>query len=119
MFFLEIESPEGKIEGVEHKNSFFSRTLGLMFRKEGRILMEFPYQDFYGVWMPFMRFPIDIAFISSEKEIVDVKRNVKPIGIFPSTWRIYRPEKMCKYILEVESGLLEDKGFSVGDELKF
>ncbi len=119
VFLLEIISPTGKIKGVEHKNSFIDRILGLMFRKEGRILMEFSFQDFYGVWMPFMRFPIDIAFISREKEIVDLKKDVKPIGIPPSTWRIYRPEKMCKYILEVESGLLEEKGFSIGDELKF
>ena len=116
---VRVVGDEGTIEDIEHVESFLGRFRGLMFREEGRILMEFPVREKQGIWMPFMKFSIDVAFIDDEKKVVDVFRNIPPISISPSTWKIYRPERMCRYVLEVESGLLEEKGIERGSELKF
>jgi len=114
---MEVVGEEGVIEEVEHVNSFLGRFRGLMFREEGRILMEFPVRDKPGIWMPFMNFSIDVAFIDDEKKVVDLFKDVPPVSLSPSTWKIYRPETMCRYVLEVESGLLEEKGVEKGSEI--
>lgn len=119
MLKLKLEWSEGQIRDIEKKDTFLGRTKGLMFRDEGRILLEFPFQGRYGVWMPFMKFSIDVAYISKEGKVVDLREEVPPMGLSPSTWKIYRPSKMCKYILEVESGVLGEKGLSKGTEVKF
>ena len=115
---MRLVAGEGTIEDVEHVDSFLGRFRGLMFREEGRILMEFPVREKQGIWMPFMKFSIDVAFIDDRNRVVDVFRDVPPISVSPSTWKIYRPERMCRYVLEVESGLLKKKGVEKGSELE-
>ena len=107
------------ISDVELLDSYFSKMKGLMFKEEGRALLKFDVEDKYGVWMPFMKYPLDLAFISKELEVVTINEDVKPISLSPKTWRIYRPDIKCKYILEVESGLLQEKGVKIGDKVEF
>lgn len=117
---MKVETQDDKtISSVERRKSFTGKFKGLMFREKGRILMEWSVKDRYGIWMPFMKFPIDVAFISEDKKVVTVFENVPPISLKPSTWKVYKPSKMCKYILEVESGLLSQKGIREGDRLLF
>ncbi|MCJ7450830.1 MAG: DUF192 domain-containing protein [Candidatus Nanohaloarchaeota archaeon QJJ-9] len=117
---MELENQDGiLIKEIERIDSLIGKSKGLMFREEGRALLEFSYDDRHSIWMLFMCFPIDIAFIDQEKRIIDIKRDVKPLGVNPSTWKIYRPEKPCRYVLEVESGLLDEKEFKIGDRLGF
>lgn len=112
-----IKTDEGrKIENIDVVDSFLGRFKGLMFQESGRLLMEFQVKDTYGVWMPFMRFSIDIAFIR-DGEVIEIFENVSPIRINPSTWKIYRPDKMCNKVLEVESGLLKKKNISEGSKV--
>ena len=107
------------IKNVSLESDFLSKVIGLMFRKRGRIMMKFIFESKHGIWMPFMKFPLDILYIDSDKCIVDIKYNVKPISFNLKTWKVYSPCKKCKYILEVESGQLRRKIFKVGDTLEF
>ena len=107
------------IKNVALITDILSKMIGLMFRKRGRILMRFAFHGKHSIWMPFMRFPIDIIYIDADKCIVDIISDAKPIGLDIQTWKIYYPCKKCKYILEVESGLAERKLFKVGDSLEF
>lgn len=90
--------------------------LGLMFRKNGRIIMDFGCDKNIGIWTLFMRFPIDIAFVSSKMKIVKIVRDAKPLTFNPKTWKIYR-EKNVRYVLETESNALNL--WNPGDEVKF
>lgn len=107
------------IEYVPLEGDFISKAIGLMFRRKGKIMMKFSFESRQGIWMMFMRFPIDIAFIDSDKCIVDIKHDVKPISMNPKSWKIYTPCRKCKYVLEVEAGHLNEKKFKVGDTLEF
>lgn len=116
---MQVCNEEGCIDGVERKTGILEKMKGLMFRENGRALLAFPQQERHGVWMLGMRFPLDLAFIDRDREIVSIKCDVSPMSWRPSTWKTYRPPRMCRYILEVEAGLLDEKGFDRGQAVSF
>ena len=110
---------KSEIRNIEIADSFISKIRGLMFKKKGRLLLKFYFQDYHKIWMLFMKFSIDLIFIDKNKKIVDIIEDAEPITFNPKTWKIYGPNKKCKYILEIESGLVKRKKFTVGDRLRF
>ena len=111
------------VKNLETADSIGKKTKGLMFRnslsEDSGLLMVFGYERRHEIWMFGMRFPIDIVFIDHEKRIVDIKHSVKPMGKNPKTWKIYRPKQNCRYVLEVNSGLMERTKTEIGDVLDF
>ncbi len=111
------------VKDLERADSALKKTKGLMFRKdmtkEKGLLMVFERERKHEIWMLGMRFPIDIVFISRDKRIVDIKHSVKPLGKNPKTWKIYRPSKPCKYVLEINSGMIKKTKTEIGDMLEF
>ena len=110
-------------ERAEVAESGWQKTKGLMFRgslaKNAGLLMRFEKETKPGIWMPFMRFPIDIIFISAGKKIVDIKEKARPISRHPKTWRIYVPKAKCKWVLEVNAGHARETKTRAGDQLIF
>jgi uncharacterized membrane protein (UPF0127 family) len=110
-------------EEVEIAESGMGKAKGLMFRKElpeGRALvMIFGKEGKQGVWMPFMRFPIDVIFLDSGKRVVGVHENVKPMGFHPRTWKVYYPEKPARYVIETNSGEVRKSMTENGHVMKF
>ncbi len=108
---------------TEVAGSFFGRMKGLMFREyleEGTgMLFMFKKEGKHSMWMMGMRFPIDLIFIGRERRVADVRENFMPLSIRPSTWGIARPERKCKYVLEVNAGTVRESGTRPGDELRF
>ena len=113
----EISIGKKKIK-VETANSFIKKAIGLMFRKKGRMLFVFAFPGRHGIWMPFIRFPIDIIFADSEGKIVAIHENAMPLSANPKTWRIYSPKKPAKYVLEVEAWLCRKNGIKEGMKLQ-
>ena len=108
---------------VEKAESMWQRTKGLMFRKElheGQgLLMEFSGDNNPGIWMLGMRFPIDIIFIDSKKEVLRIVEKALPIGFSWRTWRVFHPPVPAKYVLEVPGGSGRSSRTLVGDRLEF
>lgn len=115
---MELEGPSYTIDGVDVAESMWEKTKGLMLREEGRLLLVFDRESRWSIWMPFMRMSIDCIYLDSEYRVVSLKRDVPPLSLHPRTWRQYRPSRPCRYILEVESGLIEDIGVERGHELR-
>lgn len=95
-----------KLKEIEISSSPWKLALGLMFRKslpEGKgMLFDFHFSGRHGIWMLFMCFPIDIYFLGSDGDTIDVVKNAKPLNILkPTTWKIYRPKKPCRYAVEI------------------
>lgn len=107
------------IEAVEPRTSLIGKTKGLMFESEGRVLLRFNQPDRHGIWMVGMRFSLDIVFIDADQTIIDLKTDVPPVSRHPGTWKIYRPSRMCKDVLEVEAGLIDEKDISIGDQVRY
>jgi uncharacterized membrane protein (UPF0127 family) len=113
---------KGKIviaENVEVAESFGSKALGLMFRKSlphgSAMLFIFDKPGKHGIWMPFMRFPIDIVFLDSRKRVVGLHERAKPISFRSGkTWKVYYPDEPAKYVIELPAGTVKRKKIAAG-----
>lgn len=90
------------------------RARGLMFRRkldsgEG-LLMRFPHKGNV-VHSLFMRFGIDLVFLDSQKNVVELY-TLKP-------WRFYKPKKTCYWLIEVNQGAIRKKNVEIGDKIEF
>ena len=108
-----------KLSNVEYTSSFFGLVRGLMFKKDGALLMDFGRECKPAIWMLFMRFPIDIVFIDGCGKVVDIVYYARPLSFNLETWRIYSPKKRCRYVLEVRSGTAKNLGIGKGTILKW
>ena len=105
-----------KICGAKEAKNFFARAMGLMFigslKEESGILIEYSKQlKSRSIHSFFMRFTIDLIFISSDMTIVDLK-TLKP-------WRTYNPKTDCMWVLEVNAETIEKNKLKIGDLLTF
>ena len=55
---------------------------------------------------------LDILFISENNVIVDLVKETLPLSE-----KIHTSKVLVKYILEINSGLIDKKGISIGDEV--
>ncbi len=109
-----------EIGKVIYSKSILRNTKGLMFSRSGRMLMRSPNDSRAAIWMPFMRYGLDLIFIDRSKKIVDIIYGAAPIRILkPGTWKLYIPKKRCRYVFEIESGLAKKKRFAIGDQIDF
>lgn len=93
---------------------------GLMFRKslpdKSGMLFLFGSDDYHGIWMMNMSFPIDIIWIGSEHKIVDIVKDAQPCGMVCKT---YQPKEKARFVLEVNAGFTEKYSIKIGDFVKF
>jgi uncharacterized membrane protein (UPF0127 family) len=110
-------------ERVEVARSFWKKSLGLMFRKgipeDHCLMMEFSGEGRYGIWMMFMRFPIDLIFLDARKRVVGLFEHAMPLGFNKKSWKVYYPEKEAKWILELKAGAVKRSCSRKGDLITF
>lgn len=110
-------------ENVEVAESAFQKARGLMLRKTlpagTALLMFFGKPGKHGIWMPLMRFPIDIVFLDSRKRVVGLHSRARPISFRRRTWRVYYPERPARYAIELPAGEIKRKRIQPGDRLVF
>lgn len=99
-------------------DTFFSKGLGLMFRKsplskEECLLFsgarELP-PDFLGIHMHFCNFPITVAWLDKEGKVVDSVKAVPAELLKPETWKVHYPKRGAKDILECSDRIKFRKG---------
>ena len=66
-----------------------------------------------------MRFPLDFIWISAGRRVVDLTQDVPPPAAPGQEVDGLRPASAVQYVLEVNAGLVEEAGISVGDEVSF
>lgn len=99
-------------DNVHQALSFASRLKGLMFSKELPVGQSLLIQPCNSVHTFFMRFPIDVLFLSNSNEIVDVRKNMKP-------YRLTSLIPNSRAVLETNAGTIEQHQIEVGDQLRF
>ncbi|GAB4307878.1 MAG: DUF192 domain-containing protein [Methanobacteriaceae archaeon] len=116
-FVLIVNKSKGnKLGYAKIADTFFSRFKGLMLQKklEMGLILKFPKERgrrSSGIHMFFMKFPLDIIFTNSKKEVVDL------VTIDP--WETYTPKKPAQYIIELKKGIINKTNTEIGDELDF
>ena len=113
---ISIYKKEKFICSAEVADSYWSRAMGLMFRKElskdkGLLIRFSPTLKSKTIHSFFMRFPLDLIFINEEKKIVEIT-SLKP-------WKIYNPKQPCVMVLEVKAGTIDEKEIKSGDVLEW
>ena len=79
--------------------------------------MLFVYDDDtrHGIWMKDMHYSIDVVWLDKSKQVVDFVANVTPES-YP---KVFEPKEDSRYIVELRSGMIEEKGIEVGQEAAF
>tara|TARA_A100001035_G_C27392255_1_gene324817 strand:- start:60 stop:503 length:444 start_codon:yes stop_codon:yes gene_type:complete len=94
-----------------------SRIKGLMHIKKldaySGMLFVFPENKHASIWMKNTLLSLDIIFISKKGVIVDFVKNALPM-----TEKIHSSKKKVKYVLEINSGMIERYNINVGDKIK-
>lgn len=92
---------------------------GLMFRERldetAGMLFIFDDERYQTFWMKNTLIPLDIIFINSNFEIVDVK-NAVPCKESPCA--LYKSSKPAKYVLEVNGNFTVRNSIKIGDKIK-
>ncbi len=91
------------------------RQIGLMqhdvLKKDNGMFFIFNNEDRHSIWMKNMKFPIDIIWIDSNYNVVDVKRNAEPCI---DSCEIYSPKNDAMYVLEVNT----NSNINIGDRIE-
>jgi len=103
---------------VEIADNFFEQTRGLMYRKElgedRGMLFVYPQERELSYWMKNTRIPLSIAYIDSERRIVDIL-DMKPLDDEPPHYVSSEP---VRYALEVNQGFFEKRGVEEGNRVE-
>ncbi len=97
-----------------------SRMRGLILSDRKDLVLVSPREDIKSssIHMALMQYPIDVLWLDSNMKVVDLRRNIQPLNpLVKDTWRIYKPGKPAKYVVEL--GKENIIGTEVGDEIEF
>lgn len=97
-----------------------ARQKGLSGRNElasdAAMLLVFPDDGHWGIWMKGMKFPIDVIWLDGDKNVVHVEHNLQPDA---EPYDVYKPPKVARYVLEMNAGRAREFGVKVGSVAKF
>jgi len=103
---------------LEFAETAKERAQGLMYRTEldenQGMLFIFPSEEMQSFWMHNTVLPLDMIFVSSNLEIITIRKNTKPYddSSYPST-------KPAQYVIEVNAGYTDKFNIKVGDKVVF
>ena len=103
---------------VEVARTLEERRSGLMYRKkllnnEG-MLFIFPRERIIQLWMKNTYIPLDVIFISENKVIVDIKKNMEKLSE-----TIVKSKVKSRYAIEFNAGLVDKLDIEIGDKVLF
>lgn len=82
----------------------------------GGLLMIFPSDDTWGIWMKDMKVPLDIVWMDSDKKVIYIVKDASPdIG----TSKTFAPEDPARYVLELPAGAAMKAGVKIGSIATF
>lgn len=93
--------------------NIIAKSLGLMFAlKPKALIFIFKKEKIIPLHMLFVFFPIDVLFLDKNKEIVEIKKSLRP-------FTFYTPKSKALYIIELPEGTVKGTKTGVGDKIKF
>lgn len=101
---------------IKFYDDIFSKTKGLMFskplKKREALILVANKEGILNttIHMFFVFFPVDVVWLNSKKEVIDIRYNVKMFTPF------IKPRKPARYVLELSRGI--GNFFKIGDKVK-
>jgi len=119
--FVKVFFPDESSVTAELAETPEQRQLGLMFRErinpDQGMLLVFEEEDYIGIWMKNVNFPLDLLWLDQEKRIVHIECDVPPCQDDPCP--SYSPQIPGMYVLELKAGSVKDHGLKLYDRLEF
>jgi hypothetical protein len=75
------------------------------------LILAFPRDDKWGVWMKDMKVPIDIVWLNKDKKVVHIVKGAQPDD---STSITYTPKSLARYVVELPAGTVDSKSIVTG-----
>ena len=118
---LVVLRPEGRpavTVRVELARSDEERGQGLMFREhldaDAGMLFLFEAESIQRFWMKNTLIPLDMLFISANREVVGIVENAEP-----QTETVRQVDRPSQYVLEVNGGFAAAHGITAGTPVEF
>ncbi len=81
------------------------------------MLFVFDTEDYLTFWMNGMKFPLDIIWVNSSRQVVFFEQDLQPCG--PKACPTFTPSVKAMYVLEVNAGFVAAHHISPGDMFSF
>ena len=103
---------------IEFAETEYETQTGLMYRKGMKnnqgMLFIFPDESMHSFYMKNTEFPLDIIYIKENQRIASFQENAQPLNENGLSSQV-----PIKYVLEVNGGLAQELGVSIGDSISF
>lgn len=103
---------------IEFAETDYETQTGLMYRKgmddNQGMLFIFPDQRMHSFYMKNTEFPLDIIYIKDDLKIASFQENAQPLNETGLSSQV-----PIKYVLEINGGLAQELGLSIGDSISF
>lgn len=104
----------GRMIEAELARGFLEKSWGLSLRSEGKMLFTFSRPKRPAIDMLLLSVPLQLVWMDEKGEVLEVEK-AEPWSKDPRSWKLYRPEKLVKYLLESTEFLEVEEG----DRLEF
>lgn len=81
------------------------------------MLFYFPKANEYAFWMKDMKFPIDIIWLGTDREVIHIEHSLEPCD--SDACPLYRPEGKTQYVLETVAGFAKKYDVTEGTIVEF
>ena len=103
---------------IEFAETDYETQTGLMYRKgmekNQGMLFIFPDERMHSFYMKNTEFPLDIIYIKENLTIASFQENAQPLNETGLSSQV-----PIKYVLEINGGLAQELGLSIGDSISF
>lgn len=119
----DVVLPGGQTIQVERMIAPVDQMRGMMFRKslapDRGMLYVHEQPGLYSYWTYQYEIPLDMIWMNTGREIVEMIENVPPCKTQASQCPRYGGAKVARYHLELAAGMAKKYGLKVGDKLEF
>lgn len=95
---------------IDIADNFFTRFMGLMFKKELQKNNGLIISPCNSIHMFFMNFPLDILFVDKNNIICDYLEDIKP-------WKVSKIYFNAEYTIELPSGTIKEKNIKKNQKI--
>ena len=117
IFIVNKKNNKKFIFSVDLADTKLKREIGLQCKKDLKenegMLFIWSSEDQRYFWMKNTKFYLDIIFINSDFEIVDIFFNAKPFSLINIS-----SSRKAKYVLELNEGVFKNLDLMIGDKLE-
>ncbi|WP_243834432.1 DUF192 domain-containing protein [Maribacter caenipelagi] len=103
---------------IEFAETDYETQTGLMYRKGMKnnqgMLFIFPDERMHSFYMKNTEFSLDIIYIKEDLKIASFQENAQPLNETGLSSQV-----PIKYVLEINGGLAQELGLSIGDSISF